>query len=100
LLQRKAELQMQLEQQRTQIRQDIREVKESLGPVLNIASFVSKATTRDPRGNVLVKTGANLAIDWATRALMPKGSLLKTLGGFFAKNLASHFINRSKSQAA
>jgi hypothetical protein len=92
---------MQLEQHRTQIRQDIQEVKQSLGPVLNIASFMSKATTPDPRRNSLVKTGANLAIDWATRRLIPgRSSLLGTIGGFFAKNLASHFLNRSENPAA
>jgi hypothetical protein len=95
LLERKLELQSQLEEQRGQIRQDLLELKESMGPILNIASLVTKATTRDSRGNVLVKTGANLAIDWATRKLMPKGnSLLGTIGGFFAKNLASHLFNR------
>lgn len=92
-------MQKQLEAQRAQIRQDIVEVKASLGPVLNIASFISKATTPDPRGNPLLKTGANLAIDWATRKLMPRGNFLfKTLGGFLAKNLASHVINRAKAE--
>jgi len=102
LLERKLELQSQLEEQRMQIRHDLLELRESMGPILNVASLVSKATTRDPRGNVLVKTGANLAIDWATRKLMPKGnSLLGTIGGFFAKNLASHLFNRrAKTDAA
>ena len=95
LLLRKLELQRQLEDQRILIRQDLQDLKTSMGPVLNIATMVQKATTRDPRGNVLVKTGANLAIDWATRKLMSKNnSLLGTIGGFVAKNLASHLFNR------
>jgi hypothetical protein len=94
-LDRKLELQRQLDEKRNQIRDDLQELKASMGPMLNIASFVSKATTRDPRGNVLVKTGANLAIDWATRKLMSgNSSLLGTLGGFVAKNLASHLFKR------
>jgi len=95
LLERKLELQRQLEESRHQISSDLLELKASMGPVLNIASFVTKATTRDPRGNVLVKTGANLAIDWATRKLMSNNkSLLGTIGGFLAKNLASHLFKR------
>jgi hypothetical protein len=47
-----------------------------------------------------VKTGANLAIDWATRKLASSNnSLLGTIGGFIAKNLASHLFNRSRSKA-
>ena len=95
LLQRKLELQRQLDEKRHQIRDDLQELRASMGPVLNIASFVQKATTRDARGNVLVKTGANLAIDWATRKLMSgNSSLLGTIGGFIAKNLASHLFKK------
>jgi hypothetical protein len=99
LQERKLELQRQLEEQRSQIREDLQELKTSMGPMLNIASFVQKAATRDARGNVLVKTGTNLAIDWATRKLASRNnSLFGTIGGFIAKNLASHLFSRQRSK--
>jgi len=99
LLERRLELQRQLEEQRNRIRDDLQELKASMGPVLDVASFVQKATTRDARGNVLVKTGANLAIDWATRKIASKNnSLIGTIGGFIAKNLASHLLSRRRSK--
>jgi hypothetical protein len=96
LVNRKLELQRQLDFKKQQIRNDFLELKEELQPALNVASLVGKVTTRDTRSNVVLQTGANLAIDWVTRKVFPKsGFLFKILGPLLMKNYASHLLNKS-----
>jgi hypothetical protein len=70
-------------------------LKEEVEPALKVASFVGKVTTRDTRSNVVLQTGANLAIDWVTRKFFPKTNfIVKLLGPVLLKNYASHLINK------
>jgi hypothetical protein len=95
LINEKLELQRQLEFKKNQIRQDFIALKEEVSPALKVASLVGKVTTRDTRNNVVLQTGANLAIDWATRKIFPKaGFLVKLLAPVLLKNYASHFLKK------
>jgi hypothetical protein len=97
LIEQKLELKRQLEFTKEQIRNDFLELKEEVSPALKVASFVGKVTSRDTRNNVVLQTGANLAIDWVTRRFFPKTNfLVKLLGPVLLKNYASHFLNKPK----
>lgn len=98
LIEQKLELRRQLEIKKEQIRNDFLELKEEVAPALKVASFVGKVTTRDTRNNVVLQTGANLAIDWVTRKFFPKTNfLVKLLGPMLLKNYASHLLNKPKA---
>lgn len=101
LIAQRLELQKQLDFLKGQISVDFLELKEEVEPALRVASFIGKVTTRDTRKNVLVKTGANLAIDWVTRKLFPKSNFIfKMLAPTLLKNYSSHFLNGgSKAEA-
>ena len=95
LIAQKQELKKQLEIKKRQIHYAFIELKEEVEPALKVASFVGKVTTRDTRNNVVLQTGANLAIDWVTRKIFPKSNFLfKLLGPVLLKNYASHFISK------
>jgi hypothetical protein len=95
LIEQKQELQRLLELKKRQIHDDFLQLKGEVEPALKVASFVGKVTTRDSRSNVVLQTGANLAIDWVTRKVFPKSFfLLKFLGPVLLKNYASHLISR------
>jgi hypothetical protein len=95
LIEQKQELQRLLELKKIQIRNDFLELKEEVEPALKVASFVGKVTTRDTRSNVVLQTGANLAIEWATRKFFPKSNfIIKLLGPMLLKNYASHLLNK------
>ena len=97
LIEQKSELKRLLDLKKDQIRNDFLELKEEVEPALKVASFVGKVTTRDTRNNVVFQTGANLAIDWATRKLFPKSNfLVRMLGPLLLKNYASHILNKPK----
>jgi hypothetical protein len=88
-------LQRQLEFKKNQIRYDFQALKEEVSPALKVASVIGKVTTRDTRNNVMLQTGANLAIDWATRKFFPKTNFLfKLLAPVLLKNYASHFLKK------
>jgi hypothetical protein len=95
LIAEKHELQRQLEFKKNQIREDFLALKQEVSPALKVASVLGKVTTRDPRNNVVLQTGANLAIDWATRKFFPKANfLVKMVAPFLLKNYASHFLKK------
>lgn len=95
LISEKLELQRQLEFKKNQIREDFLALKDEVSPALKVASVIGKVTTRDTRNNVVLQTGANLAIDWATRKLFPKANfLVKLLAPVLMKNYASHFLKK------
>lgn len=101
LINEKQALQRQLEFKKNQIREDFIALKEEVSPALKIASVIGKVTTRDTRSNVMLKTGANIAIDWATQKLLPKGNfLVKLLAPLFLKNYASHFLSKKSEPRA
>jgi hypothetical protein len=101
LIQQRLELQRQLEFKRAQIREDFAALKEEVSPALKVASVIGKVTTRESRSNVVLQTGANLAIDWATRKLFPKANfLIKLIAPVLVKNYASHFLGRKNKNAS
>jgi hypothetical protein len=95
LVSERLELQRQLEFKKNQIREDFLALKEEVSPALKVASVLGKVTTRDTRSNVVLQTGANLAIDWATRKFFPKANfLVKLLAPVLLKNYTSHFLKK------
>ena len=95
LIEQKLELQRQLDIKKREINNAFIDLKEELAPALKVASLVGKVTTRDTRSNVVLQTGANLAIDWVTRKFFPKSNFIfKLLGPVLLKNYASHLIRK------
>lgn len=87
--------------QRERIREDVKELKEELEPVISVAKFIGKATLRDATHHPAVQAGTNLTIDWLTRKVLPRSSfLLNLLVPKVVKNYASHYIDQAVDKAA
>lgn len=98
LMLEKARLQALMKVQKEQIHQDFREIKEELTPVKNIIGVISKFTSRDTGGNLLLTGTANTVIDFVLRkfVLARTGWFTRVVVPFLVKNYASHFISEKK----
>jgi hypothetical protein len=97
MLDEKKRLEELLVVQRQLLRDDIREIRESLKPVQSALSFAGKLVTRD-RGNFILNAGANSLIDLVIKKLVLSraGWFTKWVVPFLAKNYSSHIISEKK----
>lgn len=85
-----------LEEQKAQIKVDVRELKEELRPLFTLMSIVGKVTTRETRNDMLVNTGSSLAVDLLARNVVGKSAIARMFLPGVLKNVASHLIYNAK----
>lgn len=85
-----------LEEQKAQIKVDVRELKEELRPLATLMSLVGKVTTRETRNDMLVNTGSSLAVDLLAGRVLAKNPITRMFLPGVLKNVASHLIYNAK----
>jgi hypothetical protein len=85
-----------LEEQKAQIKVDVRELKEELRPLYTLMSVVGKVTTRETRNDLLVNTGSSLAVDLLAGRVISKNPIARMFLPGVLKNVASHLIYNAK----
>lgn len=97
LLREKKELELQLQVQQEQIRQDIRELKEELIPLTHSLSLIGKFVNRD-YSNPIMTGGANMLIDLVVKKLLLSraGWITRLVVPFLLKNYSSHILAENK----
>lgn len=85
-----------LEEQKAQIKVDVRDLKEELRPLFTLMSIVGKVTTRETRNDMLVNTGSSLAVDLLARNVVGKSAIARMFLPGVLKNVASHLIYNAK----
>ena len=86
---------------RTQIQEDIRELKEEIQPVVKVAKVIGKMLSPEEQQHVVAHAGTNIGIDWLAKKLFPKsGFLLQTLVPRLVKNYTSHYVDKAVDTAA
>jgi hypothetical protein len=90
-----------LSAKKTQIRQDLKSLKEEFKPVLAIARFIGDLTSVDNTRNRVVHAGTNMTIDILAKRLFPHGNfLLKMLLPKIVKNYTSNVVDKVVDKAA
>lgn len=84
------------EEQKAQIKVDVRELKEELRPLSTLMSLVGKVTTRETRNDMLVSTGSSLAVDLLAGKVISKNAITRMFLPGVLKNVASHLIYNAK----
>ena len=85
-----------LQEQKAQIKVDVRELKEELRPLSTLMSLVGKVTTRETRNDMLVNTGSSLAVDLLAGRVISKNPIARMFLPGVLKNVASHLIYNAK----
>ncbi|MBO9561855.1 MAG: hypothetical protein J7621_03740 [Niastella sp.] len=93
LLLEKARLQAQLNVQKNELNERVRNVKEKLAPVGTILSAVGGITAMGA-GNPMLKTGVGIAVDMLLKKKLFKKSGLITglVGSFLVRNVATKVV--------
>lgn len=84
------------EEQKAQIKIDVRELKEELRPLSTLMSIVGKVTTRETRNDMLVNTGSSLAVDLLAGKVLAKNPITRMFLPGVLKNIASHLAYSAK----
>lgn len=84
------------EEQKAQIKIDVRELKEELRPLSALMSIVGKVTTRETRNDLLVNTGSSLAVDLLAGKILAKNPITRMFLPGVLKNVASHLVYNAK----
>ena len=85
-----------LQEQKEQIKVDVRELKEELRPLSTLMSIVGKVTTRETRNDLLVSTGSSLAVDLLAGKVIAKNPITRMFLPGVLKNVASHLLYNAK----
>ena len=85
-----------LQEQKAQIKVDVRELKEELRPLSTLMSIVGKVTTRETRNDLLVSTGSSLAVDLLAGKVIAKNPITRMFLPGVLKNVASHLLYTAK----
>ena len=85
-----------LQEQKAQIKVDVRELKEELRPLSTLMSIVGKVTTRETRNDLLVSTGSSLAVDLRAGKVIAKNPITRMFLPGVLKNVASHLLYNAK----
>jgi hypothetical protein len=85
-----------LQEQKAQIKVDVRELKEELRPLSTLMSIVGKVTTRETRNDLLVSTGSSLAVDLLAGKVIAKNPITRMFLPGVLKNVASHLLYNAK----
>jgi hypothetical protein len=96
LVKERARLHALLEEQKAQIKIDVRELKEELRPLATLMSIVGKVTTRETRNDMLVNTGSSLAVDLLAGKVLSKNPITRMFLPGLLKNVASHLAYSAK----
>ncbi|HTH32024.1 MAG TPA: hypothetical protein VL946_11815 [Lacibacter sp.] len=96
LVKERERLQALLQEQKAQIKVDVRELKEELRPLFTLMAIVGKVTTRETRNDMLVNTGSSLAVDLLARNVIGKNAIARMFLPGVLKNVASHLIYNAK----
>lgn len=92
MLEEEERLTLLLTIQQRQIQADVREIKEELRPIANIAGTAKKFFVRKS-GQAITTVGIKLLVDGLVKnfILAKSGWITRTIIPFFLKNYASHF---------
>jgi hypothetical protein len=86
---------------RTQIKQDIQELKEEINPVIKVARVIGKILVPEDQKHIVAKAGTNITIDWLAKKLFPKSSfLMQSVLPLMIKNYTSHYVDKAVDTAA
>ncbi len=97
LVREKQELEVLLQFQKGQIRQDVLDLKEEFRPARQAVSVLGKLFTKD-KSSPLISGGANMIIDLGVKALLGRaGWITKLVVPFLLKNFSSHVISDKKT---